>query len=126
MFFGPRMLKAKDVGVPSMYYLVHLNSLKHRWNLIGVGKITKKIVREVIMNTVVKNRPGPNFYLLKDKKSYILATSEMDGAHGLLRDATSLSNKLQQVLHGVCKQIIGKGILKICTKVFSQIHETGE
>ena len=61
------MLKAKDVGVPSMHHLVHLNSLKHRWNLIGVGKITKKIVREVIMNTVVKNRPGPNFYLLKDK-----------------------------------------------------------
>ena len=33
-------------------------SLKHLWYLIGVGKITKKRVIEVITLTVVKNRPG--------------------------------------------------------------------
>ena len=113
------MLRAKDVGVPRMHQPVHSNYLKHQWELIGDDKITKKTFREVIMNTVVKNRPGPKSYILKEKEEFIVAKSEMDGANRLPRDATSLTNKLQQVIYGVCKQSIGKGILKICTKVFS-------
>ena len=33
-------------------------SLKHLWGKIVVGKITKKIVREVIAKTVVRNKVG--------------------------------------------------------------------
>ena len=82
-------------------------SLKHLWDLIGVGKITKKIVREVITLTTVKNIPRPKTYLLKEKEAYILATSEIDGSHGILRDAASITNELQQVLHDVGKRRIG-------------------
>ena len=49
-------------------------SMKHLWDLIGVDKITKKIVREVIMLTVVKTRSGPKHYLLNDEESYIVVT----------------------------------------------------
>ena len=39
-----------------------------------------------------------------------MAKSEIDGAHGLPRDIASLTNELQQVLHGVGKQSIGNVI----------------
>ena len=35
------------------------------------------------MLAISKNRPGPKTYLLKDKKAYIVSTSEIDGAHGI-------------------------------------------
>ena len=80
------------------------------WDLIGVGKITKKNVREATTLTVVKNSPGPNNYLLKDKEAYIVSTSELYGKHGLPRYATSLANELQQFLHGMGKFRISKEI----------------
>ena len=55
----------------------------------------------MITHTVVKNRTGPNTYAFKGKEVYISATAEIDGAHGLPRDAKSLENELQQVLHYV-------------------------
>ena len=79
------------------------SSLKHLWGIIGVGKITKKIVREVIILTVVKNKAGTRTYLLKDKEAYIVATSEVGGVHGLPRYSISLENELQQVLHDIVK-----------------------
>ena len=44
------------------------------WGLIVVDKITNKIVREVILKNVTKNKSGKQIYLLKHKKSYIVAT----------------------------------------------------
>ena len=41
------------------------SSLKHLWDLIGVDKIAKTTVGEVIIHTVSKNRPGPKNYLLE-------------------------------------------------------------
>ena len=41
--------------------------VKNLWYLIGVDNITKKIFRDVIMHTVVKNITGPKTYLLKYK-----------------------------------------------------------
>ena len=38
-----------------------------------------------------------------------MATSEIDGAHGLQRDIANLNNEIQQVLHDVGTQIIGDG-----------------
>ena len=49
-------------------------------------------------------------YLLKDKKAYIVATWEIDGAHGLPRDVVRLTNDLQQGIHKVGKQSISNGI----------------
>ena len=37
--------------------------------LIGVNKITKKTIIEVIKHTVSNNRAGPKTYLIKDEKS---------------------------------------------------------
>ena len=61
----------------------------------------------MITHTVVKNKTGPKTFLLKEKEAYIVATSEIDGAHKLPRDTTSLKNELQQVLHEVGKRGIG-------------------
>ena len=47
----------------------------------------------MIAKTVVKNKSGNKTYLLKDKKAYILSTSEIDGADGIPRDTTSLPNE---------------------------------
>ena len=55
---------------------------------------------------LVKKKYGRETYLLEDQESYIVATSEIYGAHGLPRDARSLVNELQQVLYGVGKQLI--------------------
>ena len=42
------------------------------WDLIRVGKITKKTIKEVITHTAVKNRTGPKTYLLEDEEAYIV------------------------------------------------------
>ena len=49
--------------------------LKHLWDLIGVGKITKKSVRKEITLTVVKNSPGTKTNLLNGEQAEIVATS---------------------------------------------------
>ena len=74
---------------------------------MGVGKITKRIVIEVIAKIFVKNKSENKNNLIKEEESYIVATSEIDGAHGLPRDIETFTNELQQVLHDVGKIIIG-------------------
>ena len=54
---------------------------------------------------------GNKTYLLKDKEAYIVATSEIYGAHGFPRDIQTSTDYPQQVLHEVGVQIIG-----ICIK----------
>ena len=91
----------ENVGVPKSNLYRSLNIifpplicsyLKHLWDIIVVGKITKIIVREVIEKIVVKNKSGSKTYLLKDEEAYTVATSEIDGAHVLLRDIVSFNN----------------------------------
>ena len=53
---------------------------------------------------------GNKTYHLKDEEAYIVATSEIDGAHGLPRDIQTFTNGLQQVLHDVGGRSIGNGI----------------
>ena len=77
---------------------------------MGVGKITNRIVIWVIANKVFKKKIGNKTYLLKYKEAYIVATSEIDGAHGLPRDIVTFTKELQQVLHDVGQQIIGNSI----------------
>ena len=43
--------------------------MNHLWYLIVVGKINKKIVRDVITYAVVNSRTGPKICLLKDKEA---------------------------------------------------------
>ena len=77
---------------------------------MGVGKITKRIVIEVIAKIFVKNKSENKNNLIKEEESYIVATSEIDGAHGLPRDIVTFTKELQQVLHDVGQQIIGNSI----------------
>ena len=65
--------------------------------------MNNKIVRYVITHTIVNNRNGPKTCLLKDKEAYIVATSEIDGKHGLPRDAINVTNDLQRSLNDVGK-----------------------
>ena len=105
----------ENFGVPKSTLCIFLNiifpslkcsSLKHLWDLIVFGKTKKIIVREVITKKVVKNKTGNKTYLLKDKESHIVATSEIYGANELPRDIYTFTNELQQVLHDVGKRII--------------------
>ena len=102
-------------GVPKSTLTYFLNviflklkyaSLKHLWDLMGVGKITKGIVREAAEKIVVKKKRGNKTYLLKDEKTYIMTTSEIDGSHGIPRDIHTFTEKLQQVINEVGRQII--------------------
>ena len=67
---------------------------------MGVGKITKRIVREVIKIVVTKKRGNKN-YLLKDKEAYIVEILEIDGAPGLPRDIQTFTDDIQQLLHDI-------------------------
>ena len=89
------------------------------WNIIGVGKITKKIDIEVKVKTVFKKKSGPKTYLLKDEESYIVEISEIDGSSGLPRDIVSLGNKLHQLLHDGGKQIVGNIIQNKSSKRYA-------
>ena len=55
-------------------------------------------------------KTGNKTYLFKDEEAYIVATSEIYGAHGLPRDMQTFTDDLQQVLHDVRGRIIGNGI----------------
>ena len=77
---------------------------------MGVEKITKRISRKVTENIVVKKKNGNKTYLLKDEEAYIVATSEINGAHGLPIYVQNFTGKLQQVLYNVGQQIIGNRI----------------
>ena len=59
------------------------SSLKHLWYIMGVGKITKRTVREVIEKIVDKGKMVNKTYLIKDKEAYIVEKSEIYGAHGI-------------------------------------------
>ena len=68
---------------------------------MSLGEISNKTVRNTITEKIVKQELGHKYYLLRDKESYIVTTTEIEGAHGLPRDTTTISNELQQVLHGM-------------------------
>ena len=64
----------------------------------------------MIAKKVVKKKIGSKIFLLKDKEAYMVATSEIEGTHGIPRDIATFTNELQQVLHDVGKQRIDNGI----------------
>ena len=77
---------------------------------MGVGKITKRTVRELIEKIFVKKKRGNKNYLPKDKAAYFLVTYEIYGAHGLPRDIHIFTGELKQVIHDVGERSIGIGI----------------
>ena len=57
-----------------------------------------------------------------------MATTEIEGAHGLTRDTTTISNELQQVLHGVGRRDANKTItpdyaLRYCRRVIAHVNK---
>ena len=52
-----------------------MSSLKHLWDIMGVGKITKRIVRDVTEKIFINTKRGNKTYLLKDEEEYIVETS---------------------------------------------------
>ena len=49
-----------------------------------------------------------------------MATSEIDGAHGLPRDIVTFINELQQVLHDVGQWIIGNPIKLESAQIYAR------
>ena len=68
---------------------------------MSLGKISNKNVRKTITENIVKQELRHKSYPLRDEESYIVATKEIEGEHGLPRDTTTISDEPQQVLHGV-------------------------
>ena len=77
------------------------SSLEHLWYLMRLGKIRSKTVRKTITEKIVRFEVGHENHLLKDEEEYIAATTEIEGAHGLPRDTSAISDELQKVLYGV-------------------------
>ena len=75
---------------------------------MSLGEISNKTVKNTITEKIVKQELGHKSYLFKDKESYIVATIEIEGAHGLPRDTNTISDELQQVLHGVGRRYAKK------------------
>ena len=73
-------------------------------------QISNKTVRKTITENIVKQELGHQYYLLKGEEAYIVATTEIEGAHGLPMDTTTISDEIQQVLHGVGRQDANKTI----------------
>ena len=71
------------------------SSLKHLWYLMRLGEIRSKTVRKTITEKIVKSELGHESYLLKDKEASIVATTEIEGVHGLPRDTSTISDELQ-------------------------------
>ena len=84
--------------------------LKHLWYLVSLGEISNKTVRKTITEKISKQELGHKSYLFRDEEAYIVATTEIEGAHGLPRDTTTFSDELQQVLHGVGHRDVTKTI----------------
>ena len=53
----------------AIFLSLQYSSPNHLWGIILVGKISKKIVREVRSKINIKKKSGNNTYLLKDKES---------------------------------------------------------
>ena len=49
--------------------------MKHLWDLIPVGKVTRQRVREVIGISTIKNIIGRPTKLLRDEEGYIVVTA---------------------------------------------------
>ena len=57
-----------------------------------LGEIRSKTVRKTITEKIVRFKVDHETHLLKDKESYIVATTEIEGEHGLTRDTSAISN----------------------------------
>ena len=77
---------------------------------MSLGEISNKTVRKTITENIVKQELGHNSYLLKDEESYIVVTTEIDVAHGLPSNTTTISDEIQKVIHGVSRWDANKTI----------------
>ena len=76
----------------------------------GLGEISNKTVKNTITENIVKQELGLKYYILRDEESYIMVTTEIEFSRGLTRDATTIYDELQKVLHGVDCQDVTKTI----------------
>ena len=67
---------------------------------------------------IVKQELGHTYYLPKDEGAYIVTTTEIEGTHGLPRDTNTISNELQQVIHGVGRRYANKTITSPSTLMY--------
>ena len=74
---------------------------------------------------------GHKYHLLRYKEAYIAEKTEIEGANGLPRDTTTISDELQQVLHGVgCrdanKTITPDSALRYVHRVIGRVNKEDE
>ena len=94
-------------------------------------KTSNKTVRNKITENIFKQDLGDKYYFLRNKEVYIVAIAEIEGLHGLPRDATTISDELQQVLHGVVcldtnKTITPPSALRYSRRVIARVNKKEE
>ena len=95
---------------------------------MSLGEISNKTIRKTITENIVKQELGHKSYFSRYKEAYIVATTEIEGAHGLRRDTTTVSNELQLVLHGVVRRDVNKTItsdsaIRYAFRVISRVNK---
>ena len=85
----------------------------------------------MITENIIKQKLGHKSYLLKDKEAYIVAATEIEGAHGHPRDTNTISDELQQVMHGVGrreskKPIKSRSALRYACRVIARVNKEEE
>ena len=80
---------------------------------------------------IVKQKLGQKSYLLKEEEVYIMASTETEGEHGIPRDDNTISDELQQVLHGVGfrysnKTIKSRSALRYSRRVIVRVNREEE
>ena len=102
--------------------------MKHLWYLMSLGEINNKSVRKTKIENIVKQKLVQKYYLLKDKEVYILTATEIEDEKFLTRDTKTISDELQQVLHGVGCQYANKTIksrsaLRYARRVIARVNK---
>ena len=85
----------------------------------------------MITKNIIKQKLGHKSSHLKDEEEYIVAATEIEGAHGLPRDTNTISNELQQVMHGVGrresnKTIKSRSALRYACIVITRVYKEEE
>ena len=98
---------------------------------MSLGKIDNKSVRKTITEKIAKQKLGQKNYLLGEEESYIVSTTETEGARGLLRDNNTISDELQQVLSGVGRRDANNSIkthsaLRYARRLISRVNKEEE
>ena len=100
---------------------------QHLHQLLKKGEVSRSKVLEIIKISVQKIKVGRPTYLNRDEEALVVASAEIEGAHGLPFDVSTLGEDLQLVIKSVntrqpTKQITPKASCKYTRSVIKRVN----